>query len=98
MEKEKSEIWVQVQASARYNEVSEEKDGIWQLRIAAPPIKGRANQELVSYLSGILQVSKSALAIEKGLTSKRKLITINGLSLEQIRARFQNSTKQQRKG
>ena len=94
MEKEKSKIWVQVQANARYNEISGEKDGIWQLRIAAPPIKGRANQELISYLSSILKVSKSALIIEKGLTSKRKLIIINGLSLEQVRTRFRDAAKQ----
>ncbi len=98
MDKEKSKIQVQVYPNARCNEVSGEKDGIWQLRIAAPPIKGRANQELIGYLSSILHVSKSALTIEKGLTGKRKLITVSGLSPEQVRARFQNSTKQQRGG
>jgi uncharacterized protein (TIGR00251 family) len=98
MKKEKVKIYVQVQANARYNDILGEKDGIWQMRIAAQPIKGRANQELVSYLGSILQISKSALIIEKGLTSRRKLITINGLPLEKIRTRFQNSTRQQHKG
>jgi uncharacterized protein (TIGR00251 family) len=95
MDKEKSKIRVQVYPSARCNEVSGEKDGTWQLRIAAPPIKGRANQELIGYLSSILQVSKSALTIEKGLTGKRKLITVSGLSPEQVRTQFRNVAKQQ---
>lgn len=94
MAEEKSKIRVQVHPSARCNEVSGEKDGIWQIRIAAPPVKGRANQELIAYLSRILSVSKSALAIEKGLTSRQKLITVSGLTPEQIRTRFRNVAKQ----
>ena len=91
MAKETLRIWVQVHANARRNEMSGEKDGVWQIKIAAPPVKGRANQELMSYLSSVLQVSKSALTIQKGLTSKRKFIAISGLSLEQVRARFLES-------
>jgi len=89
----KTRIWVQVHTSARWSKVQGEKEGIWQFRIAAPPVRGRANQELINYLSNVLKVSKSYLAIEKGLTSKRKLIEINGLSPEQIRARLNDSTK-----
>ena len=85
-------IWVQVHSNARFNELQGEKDEVWHLRIAAPPIEGRANQELIGYLSSALKVSKSALIIEKGLTSKRKLITISGLSQEQLRARFLKSS------
>ena len=95
MAEEKSRIRAQVHPNARCNEVSGERDGMWQLRIAAPPIKGRANQELIDYLSSILSVSKSALTIEKGLTSKQKLITVSGLSPEQIITRFRNAAEQQ---
>jgi len=84
-------IRVQVHPNARQNEVQGEKDGAWQLRIAAPPIEGRANQELLRFLSRVLQVSQGALAIEKGLAGRRKLIAISGLSLEQVRARFLKS-------
>ena len=96
MAMEKTKIWVQVHPNARGNEVQGEKDGIWQLRIAAPPVGGRANQELVKFLSDVLQISKSNLEIEKGLTGRRKLIAIGGLSLEQVRARFNDAVGQQR--
>ena len=95
---EKVEIWVQVHPNARRNEVQGEKDGIWHLKIAAPPVKGRANQELINLLSDVLQVSKSNLAIEKGLSSRRKLIDIRGLAQEQVKARFNDITRQQRAG
>ena len=95
---EKVEIWVQVHPNARRNEVQGEKDGVWHLKIAAPPVKGRANQELINFLSDVLQVSKSNLAIEKGLSSRRKLIDIRGLAQEQVKARFNDITRQQRAG
>ena len=93
---EKIKIWVQVHPNARSNEVQGEKDGIWQLKIAAPPVRGRANQELVKFLSDVLQISKSNLEIEKGLTGRRKLIDISGLSPEQVKARFNDAVGQQR--
>ena len=93
---EKVKIWVQVQPNARWNEVHGEKDGIWQLKIAAPPVKGRANAELVRFLSDVLQISKSNLAIGKGLRSQRKLINISNLTLEQVKTRFNAMTRQKR--
>ncbi len=92
---EKIKIWVQVHPNARRNEVQGEKDGIWQLKIAAPPVRGRANQELISFLSDVLQVSKSNLAIEKGLSRRRKLIDIHGLAQEQVKTRFNDIIRQQ---
>ena len=96
MAAEKIKIWVQVQPNARSNEVQGEKDGIWQLKIAATPVKGKANQELVRFLSDVLQISKSNLEIEKGLTGRRKLIGISNLSLQQVRARLSKEVGQQR--
>jgi len=92
---EKIKIWVQVHPNARRNEVQGEKDGIWQLKIAAPPVRGRANQELINFLSDVLQVSKSSLTIEKGLSRRRKLIDIRGLAQEQVKARFNDIIRQQ---
>jgi uncharacterized protein (TIGR00251 family) len=92
---EKLKIWVQVQTNARCNEILGKKDGVWHLKIAAPPVKGRANQALTRFLSDVLQIAKSRLEIEKGLTSKRKLIVITGLSLEQVERRFSNMVRSQ---
>jgi len=77
-------IWVQVQANARKNEVLGFRDGILRVKIAAPPIKNKANQELIEYLSHILGISKSKLTVEKGMTSKRKAISISGLTQNQV--------------
>ena len=81
---EEARIVVRVQPNARQNDVLGFTDGVIDLRIAAPPVKGRANQELIRFLSDVLGVSKSRLIIEKGLTSKRKLIVIKGLTRDQV--------------
>ena len=60
------------------------------LRIAAPPVKGKANQELITFLSSLLGISKGDLTIENGLTSKRKVISIAGLTQEQVMEHLKN--------
>ena len=77
-------IVARVQPNARQNQVLGFKDGVLCVKIAAPPIKGKANQELIKFLSDILGVNKSNLTIEKGLTGKRKVIGISGLTQDQV--------------
>jgi uncharacterized protein (TIGR00251 family) len=83
-EKLQTKIVTQVQPNARQNEVTGFKDGVLHLKIAAPPVGGKANQELIKFLSALLGVSKTSLTIEKGVTSRRKLIGVTGLTLDQI--------------
>ncbi len=77
-------IEVRVQPNARRSELAGFEDGVWRIRIAAPPVKGKANKELVEFLSDILGLSKSQLAIEKGMLSRRKVVSISGLTPEQV--------------
>lgn len=77
-------IVVRVQPNASQNEVLRITEGVLHIRIAAPPTKDRANQELVKFLSDVLGVSRSHLTIEKGMTSKRKVIGVNGLTQNQV--------------
>jgi hypothetical protein len=53
---------------------------VWHLKIAAPAVEGKANKELVEFLSEILSVSKSRITIEKGATGHRKLIALEGIT------------------
>ena len=83
MKEQQATIVVEVQPNASQNRVIRFEDGVLHLRIAAPPIRGKANQELTKFLSATLGVAKTNLTIEKGLTSKRKIISIKGLTQEQ---------------
>jgi len=84
VQKEQIRITVHVQPNASQNEVAGFRDGVLQVRIAAPPIKGKANQELLGFLSDLLRISKSSLTIEKGATSKKKIVAITGLSQSDV--------------
>ena len=82
--KEKLRITVHVNPNAGENKVVGFQDGLLKVMIAAPPIKGKANQELLRFLSDLLGISKSNLAIEKGETSKKKTVAISGLSQSEV--------------
>ena len=70
---------VKVQPSARKNSIDGYTDGVLRMKIAAPPVDGKANKELIAYLSDILNMRKSAITIEKGQTNRSKLISIEGI-------------------
>ncbi len=72
-------IAVKVQPGARKNVITGYSDSVLRVKIAAPPIEGKANKELIAYFSDILDVRKSAITIEKGQTSRNKLISIEGV-------------------
>ena len=77
-------VVVRVQPNASKNELLRYLGGVLNVKIAAPPIKGKANQELIRFLSEVLGVSKSKLTIVKGLTDRTKVISIDELTQEQI--------------
>lgn len=55
-----------------------------KIQIAAPPEKGKANEELIYFLSKLFKVPKSAIQILTGETGRLKRVSIEGLSTEEI--------------
>lgn len=54
-------------------------DGALKIRLAAPPVDGAANEELIGFLSRLLGVAKSSVSIVAGQSSKRKTVEAGGL-------------------
>jgi uncharacterized protein (TIGR00251 family) len=79
-----AKISLRVYPNAARNEVAGFADGVLRLKVAAAPIKGQANRELIAFLSKLLGVEKSALSIIKGHTSRNKLLAVSGLSQEEV--------------
>jgi uncharacterized protein (TIGR00251 family) len=77
-------ISIHVYPNAPRNQVVGLRDGVLAVKIAAPPLRGQANRELVAFLSQLLGVSKSRLAIIRGHTSRNKLISVSGLTKEEV--------------
>ncbi len=79
-----AKIPLRVQPNAAGNEVVGLIAGVLQVRVAAPPVRGKANQELLAFLSRTLGVSKGAITIVKGHTSRNKVIAVSGLNREEV--------------
>jgi uncharacterized protein len=79
---------VKITPNAGRNELTGLKEGILHIKIAAPPDKGKANKELVDFLSDMLGVRKSTILIIKGQTRRNKVISVESLSSEQILKRL----------
>jgi uncharacterized protein (TIGR00251 family) len=69
---------VQVVPRASRSEIVGEHNGALRVRIAAPPVDGAANEELVRTLARALGVKRSAVEITAGQTSKTKLVRVSG--------------------
>ena len=86
-------ISVRVRPGAATNEVVGFSDGVLQVRVAAPPVKGRANKELIAFLSQILDVAKNKIHIMKGHYTRNKVIAVDGLSQPEIMGRLSTYSK-----
>ena len=81
-------ISVRVYPNAAGNEVAGFSDGIFRVRVAAPPVKGKANRELVTFLGEALGISKNRVSITRGHTTRNKFIAIDGLSEADVKERL----------
>lgn len=77
-------ISVRVHPGSSRSEIVGFTEGVLRVKVAAPPVKGKANRELIIYLSQQLGVDRGALTIIKGQTSRNKVIAVTGMSQEEI--------------
>ncbi len=83
-----TKVPVKVIPSSSRNQVIGFQNEVWRIKIAAPADKGKANKELIDFLSKTLSLKKDAITILRGLTSHDKLISIDGLPRAEIDSRL----------
>jgi hypothetical protein len=59
-----------------------------RVRVTAPPVEGRANAALVRVLATRLGVGRSAVRVVAGHGARTKIVAVDGLTLEAVRARL----------
>jgi uncharacterized protein (TIGR00251 family) len=74
-----------VQPRASKTEVVGMHDGRIKIRLAAPPVDGAANAELVSFVAELLGVAKSKVRVVAGESSRRKMIEVEGADEQKLR-------------
>lgn len=65
-----------LQPKAAQDEIVGPHDGWLKIRITAPPIDGKANTQLIHFLSKAFGVAKSGISLQKGQASRQKTVTI----------------------
>ncbi|MEN0057670.1 MAG: DUF167 domain-containing protein [Bdellovibrio sp.] len=71
-----------IQPNAAKNEVIGPHDKELKIKIAAPPVESRANEELVEFLSELLSVPKRNIHVVRGETGRHKTVEVQGLTWE----------------
>lgn len=57
-----------------------------KLRLAAPPVDGKANKAVVDFIASLLHLPKSAVVIQKGLRSRAKTLLLTGIAEHEARS------------
>jgi uncharacterized protein (TIGR00251 family) len=71
---------VRVVPRASRSEIAGVYEGALRVRIAAPPVEGAANSELVRLLAKKLRVPQNAVRIISGTGSKNKIVRVQGVT------------------
>ncbi len=61
-----------------------------KVKVHAPALEGRANEELCEFIAAALGLPKRAVTVAMGDKSRQKVLHIDGLTLDEVRARLQN--------
>ncbi|MEY3774606.1 MAG: hypothetical protein RLZZ129_1386 [Verrucomicrobiota bacterium] len=59
-----------------------------KIKLQAPPLEGRANAALCTFLATALDLPKSAVTVLSGKTSRLKQVRLDGLTPLQLQARL----------
>lgn len=67
---------VRVKPRARTSSLEQRPDGQWVAQLKAPPVDGKANEELIALVARHFGCRKSAVEIARGATARTKLIRV----------------------
>ena len=69
-------LQIKVKPRSRVSELSQAADGTWVAKLKAPPVDGKANEELVALVAEKFQCRKAAVTIKAGASGRTKLVRV----------------------
>lgn len=85
-------LWVQVQPRASRTEVAGRHGDAIKIRLKAPPVDNRANSELRTFLSQLLDLPPRQVRLVRGRTNRRKLLELEGVDAKTVERLLLSST------
>ena len=83
-------LTLHIQPGAKKTETAGLHGDALKIRLAAPPVEGKANEALIKFIAEALKLPKSAVNLKSGQTSRRKVLEVSGATSEAV-ARFVQS-------
>jgi uncharacterized protein (TIGR00251 family) len=71
-------LTLHVQPGAKRSEIAGLHGDALKIRLAAPPIDGRANDALIKYAAGLFDVPQRQVELKQGGQSRHKVLAITG--------------------
>jgi uncharacterized protein len=82
------EFEVRAKPNARRTAITGMREGSLDVRVAARPVEGAANEELLAFLADRLEVPHRDVRLVRGASSRIKRVCVRGLGPEDVRARL----------
>ena len=67
---------VKVKPNARTSSLEQLPDGTWLARLNAPPVDGRANEELVALIAERFHCARKSVELRSGAAGRTKVLTV----------------------
>ncbi|UCV11417.1 YggU family protein [Dechloromonas denitrificans] len=77
-------LTLHIQPGAKKTEFAGLHGDALKIRLAAPPVDGKANEALVKFVAEVLGLPKSAVNLKSGQTSRRKILEVTGSDSQAI--------------
>lgn len=79
---------LRVQPRASRTEFVGELDGAVKVRVSAPPVEGKANEECRRFLARLFGVGLSSVEIISGCSGRNKVVRVYNVSIARAREAF----------
>lgn len=79
-------LTLHIQPGAKKTEFSGLHGDALKIRLAAPPVDGKANEALIKFIAEMLRLPKSAVNLKSGQTSRRKVLEVVGAETARVAA------------
>ena len=87
----RARITVKVQPRAKVTRVAGRLENAYRLQVAAPPVDGKANEACIAFFAEVAGVAKSRVRIVSGLTSRMKVVEIDGIGQDELERKLASS-------
>lgn len=77
-------LTLHIQPGAKKTEFAGLHGGALKIRLAAPPVDGKANEALIRFVADTLALPKSAVCLKSGQTARRKVLEVTGALSERV--------------